>query len=112
MLFIVGSYAGVCFWDARRRRPGLETRDFLVHFALATIETAVVMPFVATGLAALFLFVASACEFLGMGTDWLNYPIYYGVLYGPWAGVYVQVKRRCVAGESTGESQKTDSLPS
>uniref|UniRef100_A0A7S2TWI8 Uncharacterized protein n=1 Tax=Lotharella oceanica TaxID=641309 RepID=A0A7S2TWI8_9EUKA len=106
MVFIVASYGAVCFWDARRRRPGLESRQFLVHFALATIQTAVLMPFLATALASLFLLLASACQFLGIGTEWLNYPIYYGVLYGPWAGVYVLVKRRCVTGESTGENKK------
>ena len=39
-----------------------------------------------------FLAFAQACEALALPTAWLNWPVYYGTLYGPFASVYVSVK--------------------
>ena len=40
----------------------------------------------------IFLEIGELCERSGLPTLWLNDPIYYGVLYGPFAYLYVHVK--------------------
>ena len=39
------------------------------------------------------MFVVRAWEILNLPEEWLNAPIYYGVMYGPFAWVYVAVKK-------------------
>ena len=96
ILCIIFTYSSVCFIDIRRRRPSLEPIDFVVHFMVAFAQTVLLMPLIAIAFGCIFLVVLSFCQLIHVSTDWLNWPIYYGVLYGPWSFVYVLVKRRCI----------------
>jgi len=51
-------------------------------------------PFLAVLISFLFLFVVDLWEYIfHLPLEWLNKPIYYGTLYGPFAAVYVYVKK-------------------
>ena len=49
-------------------------------------------PLFSLSMAFLFLEVGELCQRYGFPTLWLNDPIYFGVLYGPCAYLYVRVK--------------------
>jgi hypothetical protein len=50
----------------------------------------------------IFMFVISIWDFLKLPEEWLQWPIYYGTLYGPFVYVYCTVKRQvlCMDGYS------------
>jgi len=51
-------------------------------------------PFLAVLISFIFLFVVDLWEYIfHLPLEWLNKPIYYGTLYGPFAAVYVYVKK-------------------
>lgn len=54
-------------------------------------------PFLAVVISFVFLFVINIWEAFGLPDSALNAPIYYGTLYGPFAWVYVYVKRQFCA---------------
>jgi len=95
-VLVVITYGLVCWFDVKRRRKGLKVGEFLLHFLNASIESAILMPFVAVVFATAFVVAIILSQTLNVPTIWLNIPIYLGVLYGPWAMVYIIVKRRCL----------------
>jgi len=66
--------------------------DFLLAVAEACMRLMPLCPLLSVLIGASFLVVAQACEALELPTAWLNWPVYYGTLYGPFAFVYVSVK--------------------
>ena len=69
-------------------------------------------PFLAVLISFLFLFVVDIWEYIfHLPLEWLNKPIYYGTLYGPFAYTYVYVKKEILITfhrEDKRESQDTD----
>ena len=53
-------------------------------------------PFLAVLISFMFLFVINIWEFFNLPLEWLNDPIYYCVLYGPFAYTYVHVKNEVI----------------
>mmetsp|Transcript_3256 Transcript_3256/g.7619 ORF Transcript_3256/g.7619 Transcript_3256/m.7619 type:complete len:274 (-) Transcript_3256:133-954(-) len=101
VLCVIVTYAAVCWWDIRRRRETLRPLEFSLHFTRASVETMFVMPFVAVLVAMVFLIVVPIFQALGVPEEFFNAPIYYGVIYGPWATVYILVKSRCITRTSS-----------
>ena len=68
-----------------------------IEFVREVLDAAVALlplfPFFSIGIAFIFLEVGELFEHYHIPTESLNQPIYYGVLYGPFAYVYVRVKR-------------------
>mmetsp|Transcript_14140 Transcript_14140/g.13660 ORF Transcript_14140/g.13660 Transcript_14140/m.13660 type:complete len:193 (-) Transcript_14140:51-629(-) len=56
-------------------------------------------PFLAALVSFGFLFIITVFEFLHLPLDYLNNPIYYGVLYGPLSLIYWNVKKRLVVNQ-------------
>eukprot|EP00471_Norrisiella_sphaerica_P007871 CAMPEP_0184495316 /NCGR_PEP_ID=MMETSP0113_2-20130426/30952_1 /TAXON_ID=91329 /ORGANISM="Norrisiella sphaerica, Strain BC52" /LENGTH=188 /DNA_ID=CAMNT_0026881453 /DNA_START=252 /DNA_END=818 /DNA_ORIENTATION=+ len=106
ILMISVTYALVCWYDTKRRRQGLKLGEFLLHFLNASTEACLMMPIIATGLATILVLTVSIVSAFHLTTEWLNWPIYYTVLYGPWAAVYVLVKRRCLRPEEYVETTR------
>lgn len=73
-------------------------RTFASKVGVAFCQVLPAYPFLAVLISCVFMFVISLWEALHLPLEWLNAPIYYGTLYGPFAWVYVLVKQR-VAGE-------------
>ena len=70
----------------------LPAGEFLLAVAEAFMRLMPLCPLLSVLIGASFLVVAQACEALDLPTAWLNWPIYYCTLYGPFAFVYVSVK--------------------
>ena len=96
ILTIMGAYYGGCFWDVTHQRPDLQHRQFAMHFAAAVGQALLVLPVCTIAIGAGFMGVLSALQALHCPTRWLNWPIYYGALYGPFASVYFFTKRRAL----------------
>jgi hypothetical protein len=57
-------------------------------------------PFLAVGMSVIFLFLIHVWEWLHLPLEWLQNPIYYGTLYGPFAYTYLHVKRQVLSIEA------------
>ena len=85
---------------------------FLPKVLWAFLKILPAYPFLAVLISFLFLFVVDIWEYIfHLPLEWLNKPIYYGTLYGPFAYTYVYVKKEILITfhrEDKRESQDTD----
>ena len=98
IIFAAVTYMICLYYDIHRRAPLLTLPAFLAKVGWAFLRVLPAYPFLAVLISFVFLFVINIWEALGLPLEWLNAPIYYGTLYGPFAWVYTQVKRQ-VLGE-------------
>lgn len=96
ILFSAIAYLLALYVDCRRLLPSLTVRTFLRHVGAAFCRVAPVYPILAVIISFVLMFVISLFELLQLPLDWLNWPIYYGTLYGPFYFIYLLVKRRIV----------------
>ena len=82
----------------RRRRHYhglvLPCRAFLPRVGRSFVRVLPAYPFLAVLISFVFMFVISIWEFFKLPERWLQWPIYYGTLYGPFVYVYCTVKRQ------------------
>ena len=90
-------YTATLYADCVRHEPNLSflTR-FLPKVGMAFIRILPLYPFLAVLISFGFLLVISIFESLHLPLSWLNAPIYYGTLYGPFSLVYFRVKQQIV----------------
>ena len=86
------AYVAALYADCRRS-PRLDAGVFARELARAALLVAPVYPLLAVAISLVFLVLISAFERLGLPLELLDAPLYYGVLYGPLAAVYVEAKR-------------------
>jgi hypothetical protein len=102
VFFAAIAYVAALFVDIRHGRNVrlLSWSDYLRKVGWAFCKILPAYPFLAVAISFVFLFVINLWEALHLPLEWLNAPIYYGTLYGPFAWVYVYVKRQ-VCDEAT-----------
>lgn len=88
-----------CLRHVTTTRP-LTPQRFATRVGMEFLKLLPIYPFLAVLISCGFMFVISFCEHLRIPLDWLNWPIYYGTLYGPFSLVYLNVKRKVVEEES------------
>lgn len=83
-----------CFLGALRAetRGQLDASTFCRELLCATHRLLPMFPVLSILIAFLFLELGEVFQRVGLPTVWLNEPIYIGVLYGPFAYVYIRVK--------------------
>uniref|UniRef100_A0A7S1JBD1 Uncharacterized protein n=1 Tax=Eutreptiella gymnastica TaxID=73025 RepID=A0A7S1JBD1_9EUGL len=94
---IVAAYYGLCYWDVKRTRPGITHGQFARYFLVAAAKSLLLMPVVTIVIATIFLVIVTALQQAHLPTAWLNWPIYYGALYGPASAVYFFTRRQSTA---------------
>jgi len=94
IIFAASAYISCLYYDIHRRAPLLNVLSFLGKVGWAFLRVLPAYPFLAVMISFVFLFVINIWEALGLPLEWLNAPIYYGTLYGPFAWVYVKVKQQ------------------
>jgi hypothetical protein len=98
--FIVLIYIVVLYWDCCRfikQVPKLSFfHQFLPLVGSAFLRVLPIYPFVAVIISFMFLFIIRLFEILHVPLEYLNWPIYYGTLYGPFSLVYYRVKQRTI----------------
>ena len=88
---VAAVYCGTLYADAVVY-GGMRRVQFARAFTGALMELLPLFPLLSIAFAFVFLEMGELSERLGMGHKWLNVPIYYGVLYGPFCYLYVRVK--------------------
>jgi hypothetical protein len=96
-------YVVALYFDCKRSQPSLTLVEFLLQVSIAFCRVLPVYPFLAVLVSFVFLFVISLFEHLHLPVEVLNWPIYYGTLYGPFSWIYWQVKKQVI--------DSTESLP-
>lgn len=94
VLLATVAYPLACYLDLLRTSSSLRFRDFLSLIPRALLVTVGLFPLLLIGIGAIFLALCSVLEHTGVDPHVINWPIYYGVLYGPFAGFYFDIKRR------------------
>lgn len=94
IVLVALAYVLALYWDCRRVDRSLRVPPFLRRVAAAFGRILPVYPFLAVLISFGFLVVINVFEFLHLPLEYLNRPIYYGTLYGPFSLVYWNVKRR------------------
>jgi hypothetical protein len=100
--FAAVAYLVALYVDVTRGRGSTTTtttskmtlRTFASKVGVAFCQVLPAYPFLAVLISFVFMFVISIWEALHLPLEWLNAPIYYGTLYGPFAWVYMLVKQR------------------
>jgi hypothetical protein len=96
ILFAAAAYVVALYVDCRRVAVSLSFLSFLRTVGTAFLYILPVYPFMAVLISFVFLFVIRLFEVLHLPLGWLNAPIYYGCIYGPFSMVYFRVKQRIV----------------
>jgi hypothetical protein len=96
ILFAAAAYVIALYLDCRRVAVSLSFLYFLRAVGTAFLYILPVYPFMAVLISFVFLFVIRLFELLHLPLEWLNAPIYYGCIYGPFSMVYFRVKQRIV----------------
>mmetsp|Transcript_8420 Transcript_8420/g.13165 ORF Transcript_8420/g.13165 Transcript_8420/m.13165 type:complete len:218 (-) Transcript_8420:67-720(-) len=86
-------YIIVLYADCIRHSPNLTRTRFLKKVAQQFLRIMPVYPFLAVLISFGFMLIVTVFENLRLPFDWLNWPIYYGTLYGPFSIVYLKVKK-------------------
>jgi hypothetical protein len=102
ILFAAICYVLTLYLDCKRVSSGLALcSDFLPRVGWTFLRVLPAYPFLAVLISFGFLFVINIFEFLHLPLELLNWPIYYGTLYGPFSFVYWKVKQRVVDDRNT-----------
>ncbi|KAL3907917.1 MAG: hypothetical protein SGILL_008680 [Bacillariaceae sp.] len=80
--------------DSKRASQRMPCSIFLPKVGWAFCKVLPAYPFLAVTISVCFMFVINLWDFLKLPEEWLNAPIYYGTLYGPFAYTYVHVKQQ------------------
>lgn len=91
-------YSIALYWDCsytvgrHNKQSKLSVREFLPRVSAAFVKILPVYPILAVLISFVFLFVINIFEYLHIPVELLNWPIYYGTLYGPFSMIYISVK--------------------
>ena len=87
-------YMIVLYLDCRRvSRNQLSLGTYLLKVGLAFCYVLPVYPFLAVLISCGFFFLLTIIDLLRINAALLNWPVYYGTLYGPFSFIYWKVKR-------------------
>lgn len=103
ILFAAIIYIIAIYYDVKRYdNHNMNIRNkFLPLLGVATLRVLPLYPFLAVFISFIFLFVITIFENLGMPIEILNWPIYYGTLYGPFSYIYFQIKEQVLKEKNT-----------
>lgn len=96
------------FLDVRREVNTLTFLGFMPHVIRGLKWVLPVFPFLMVAFSLFFFLLVCLCEAVKIDPHFLNYPIYYGTLYGPFSLVYWNVKKEML--KSTGGLVATNNL--
>ena len=95
-LVVAAAFAGTLWLSLTRTHAGqaLTPLAFARILIVSVLESLPILPIIACIVAFSFLVLVSLCQWLALPTSWLNWPIYFGVLYGPFATIFFVARRR------------------
>lgn len=90
------AYIVALYFDCRRVAPVLKVKTFLPLVGKAFLRVLPAYPFLAVIISFGFMVLINIFETFHIPLEYLNSPIYYGTLYGPFSFVYWKVKEKVV----------------
>jgi len=90
------SFNVALYYDCRRSQPAQTVRTFLPMVGKAFLRVLPAYPFLAVIFSFGFMILINIFETFHLNLKLLNWPIYYGTLYGPFFFVYYKVKERVI----------------
>ncbi|CAB9498035.1 expressed unknown protein [Seminavis robusta] len=96
VLFAAFAYVVALYFDCKKLQAALTVKTFLPLVGKAFLRVLPAYPFLAVVISFGFMIVINIFEALHIPLEYLNWPIYYGTLYGPFSFVYWKVKERVV----------------
>ena len=96
VVFAAIVYVVALYFDCKRVAKVLTLKTFLPLVGKAFLRVLPAYPFLAVVISFGFMIVINIFEALHLPLELLNWPIYYGTLYGPFSFVYWKVKERVV----------------
>ena len=96
VLYVVVLYIDCLRHTRTRTRTRLTLKRFVGHVGVEFVKILPLYPLLVILISCGFMFLISALEHLHLPLEWLNWPLYYGTLYGPFSLVYFQVKAKIV----------------
>jgi hypothetical protein len=93
ILLVSGSFCGTLWFDCSRSH-NIAMKEFFVEVWKGCLFLFPVFPFVAIFISFIFMLISNVFIWFAIPTQILNWPIYYGTLYGPFAIVYHRVKKK------------------
>jgi len=101
ILFAALGYMMALFLDCQRHIGNLSLKKFMKRVGFHFLKVLPAYPILAVLISCVFLFLITTFEALGLQLEWLNGPIYYGTLYGPFSVVYWNVKKSFMDDKNT-----------
>ena len=90
------------YYDVRTRNHTISfRREFLPLLGMAILRVLPIYPFLAVIISFGFFFVLILFETIGIPEQVLNWPIYYGTLYGPFSYIYYDIKQQVIRMKSS-----------
>ena len=96
LFLVVSTFTALLWWDVHRVRKDVSIGTFAKEIFKSLIESLLILPLVSVAVALCFLVLIGVLDFLRVSTAWLNSPIYFGILYGPFSTIYFFTKKRCI----------------
>lgn len=96
ILFAASAYTTALYYDCKRAAPLMTPKTFLPMVGRAFLRVLPLYPFLAVMISCVFMVLINFFEAFHLPLEYLNNPIYYGTLYGPFSFVYWKVKERVV----------------
>lgn len=90
---IAGIFLLVNFVDVKRLDPAVDLSSYSKAFAAALLYAIPAFPVAAVAISVCFLVIVSAMEAVSIDPHWINSPVYYGTVYGPFYVLYWRIKR-------------------
>jgi hypothetical protein len=97
VLMAMVGFTILCYCDVKRLAPGTTLAEFWSSVAFALAYVGPMIPFIAIVISTMFMVALSLLECIGIDPHILNSAIFYGTIYGPFAFVYWEVKKKCYA---------------
>jgi len=96
VMLVATSFTLTLWFDVtRKNRVGF--RSFLLNVGQSCLVLLPVCPWLSVLISCGFFVLISIFDVFGLNTNILNWPIYYGTLYGPFAFVYLDVKKKAAS---------------
>jgi len=108
LLLVAASFLGLLWFDVSRSNR-IGPQSFLLNVGKSCLVLAPVCPWLSVLISCCFFLLISVFDFVGLDTKILNWPIYYGTLYGPFAFVFIDVKKKAASAPLLPHSSHTPS---
>ena len=94
MMVVASVFGLLSYWDVRHCVRPLAASKFVGFVAVGVAEAVLLLPLITVLAACVAMAFVAVSEVLGVPVDWLQQPVYWLCLYGPFGSVYFLTMRQ------------------